>query len=48
MTEASYWFAPKWLGWGFMPITVEGDGHYYLNTIAVLMLRFADKVEGGF
>ena len=37
MQETTFWFAPKYFGWGFMPITIEG----WIATIlflAVLML----------
>ena len=24
MSQTTYWFAPKYFGWGFMPITMQG------------------------
>ena len=37
MQETTYWFVPKYFGWGFMPVTIEG----WLATLlflAILML----------
>ena len=34
MENVTYWFSPKLIGWGFMPITVEG----WIATIIFLAL----------